>query len=156
MGSCKEEVGLLFNADSETMFPLQGLQEADPKWKRLYRSPTYPEEHQHNMESPNLQAPLNYSTASKLSAISSSPIDSQHSVHKRIVYAPESAPQGLGLTPGIASYEISGPGNEFNSSIGSMDDFKLDFSLLKTNGFVGKYKTIPRLVSHLRNLILSK
>jgi hypothetical protein len=65
---------------------------------------------------------------------------------------------GLGSTPSIASYEDSGPYNNYNFSYGGMDDFTLGFSpsKLNANGFVGKLKTVTEPIPHSPTLILSK
>ncbi|PBP19613.1 hypothetical protein BUE80_DR009676 [Diplocarpon rosae] len=98
-------------------------------------------------ESPDLRAvPSNYSTASGPSAASSA-MGSPNSIHGHIVTAPEWPPHGLGLDPGIVSYENFAHSNEYTyHQPTGMDDFALEVAV-KPNGFVGECKNISRSVS---------
>ncbi|KAK2630412.1 hypothetical protein QTJ16_001232 [Diplocarpon rosae] len=87
-------------------------------------------------DSSDLRAvPSNYSTASGPSAASSA-MGSPHSIHGHIVTAPEWPPHGLGLDPGIVSYENFAHTNEYTyHQPTGMDDFALEVAV-KPNGFV--------------------
>jgi len=111
-------------------------QDGYPASTGLGSSSMYAEAPQYAMESPELRAPSNYSTASGPSATSSA-MGSPHSIHGHVVPPPEWAPHGLGLNPSIVSYDNFGPGNEYTFQPSGMDDFALDaFNPAKPNGFV--------------------
>jgi hypothetical protein len=117
-------------------------QEIYPTTTGLPSNTVYAEAPHYAMESPEIRAPSNYSTASGPSATSSA-MGSPHSIHGHIVPVPEWAPHGLGLNPSIVNYDNFGPGNEYTFQPTGMDDFALDaFNAAKPNGFVGECKTI--------------
>ncbi|KAF8864232.1 hypothetical protein BDZ45DRAFT_614494 [Acephala macrosclerotiorum] len=117
-------------------------QQGYPASTGLGSSSVYAEAPQYAMESPELRAPSNYSTASVPSATSSA-MGSPHSIHGHVAPPPEWAPHGLGLNPSIVSYDNFGPGNEYTFQPSGMDDFALDaFNPAKPNGFVGECKPV--------------
>jgi len=127
---------LNYNMDA---FSYPRTQEGHPASTGLNSSTVYAEP---QYESPDPRtAPSNYSTASGPSA-SSSTMGSPHSIHTHTVPGPE---YGLGLTPGIASYNDYGH-NEYTFQATGIIDFTLEFNPVKTNldGFVGECKTISR------------
>jgi hypothetical protein len=109
----------------------------------------YAEAPQYPLESPEMRgAPSNYSTASGPSATSSA-AQSPQSMHGHIVPQPEWHPHGLALNPSIVSYDnYSHGGSEYTFQQTGMDDFALEFSTAKPNGFVGECKNISRSRQH--------
>lgn len=94
------------------------------------------------METPELRASSNYSTASGPSASSAS-MGSPYSIHGYAVPVPEWAPQGLGLNPSIVGYDNFDASSDYTFHPSGMDDFALEFNAVKPNGFVGEYHSIP-------------
>ena len=108
----------------------------------------YAEASPYNMESPELRAPSNYSTASDPSAISSA-MGSPYSIRGHTVPLPEWCPSGLGLNPSIVDYDDAKMGEEYSFVPVGMDEFALDgFNPTKPNRFVGEDMFIAQSTSY--------
>lgn len=89
-----------------------------------------------DLESPELRAPSNYSTASGASA-TSSVMGSPHSMYGTVPVSDWTSANGLGITPSIAQYDSFGNAStEFNFAAGVDGDFPIDFTSGQTKSFV--------------------
>lgn len=130
-----------FNMEATYSYPR--AHDGYPASAGLGSSAMYPEVPQYALGSPDTRAaPSNYSTASGPSATSSA-MGSPHSIQGHGAPLPEWAPQGLGLNPGIVSYDHYPHGNDYTYPPTGMDDFALEFQS-KSSGFVGECQKVTR------------
>ncbi|KAH8815612.1 hypothetical protein F5884DRAFT_871954 [Xylogone sp. PMI_703] len=108
----------------------------------------------YDLESPELRAPSNYSTASGPST-TSSVMGSPHSMYGNVPAPEWTSNNPLGITPGIVSMDgFSNP--DFGFSAAGVDEFSLDYSAVnQTKSFVGESQRISRSKFHQRDSVSS-